>query len=98
MRCGPPRARAMQRDRFEAQRRRLVMSGAEGEARLDADRNDAVRHAPGIVRAIEKEPPGPHRRQAELALANPILIGQGLDADALADEPAQQVRIRLLRR
>ena len=53
----------------QAQRRGLMMAGAEGQARLDPHRDHAMRHLAGIMRAIDEEAPGAHRRQAFLGQA-----------------------------
>ena len=65
------------------------MAGAEGQARLDPHRDHAMRHLARIMRAIDKEASRPHRRQAFLAEANPVLVGQGLDGDLAAGDARQ---------
>ena len=48
-----------------------------------------MRHLAGVMRAIDKEAPGAHRRQAFLAQADPVLVGQGLDRDGAAGDTRQ---------
>ena len=74
----------------EAQRRGLVMAGAERHAGLDPHRDDAVRHLAGIVRAINEEASGADGRQTFLGEADPILIGEGLDRDGAADKRREE--------
>jgi hypothetical protein len=63
----------------QAQGGGFVMAGAEGQPRLDLDRDHAMRHPARIMRAIDEKAPGPHRRQALLTQLDPVLVGQGLD-------------------
>src|SRR5262245_9434833 len=69
------------------------MACAEGEARLDANGNDAFRDAAPIVRAIKKEPSRPHRREPELALPDPILVRQGSGNDGVTHQPRKQIGV-----
>ena len=64
------------------------MPGAEGEPRLDADGNDAMRNDARIMRAIDEEAPRAHRRQAFLGELDPVDIGQQRDMHRAAREPA----------
>ena len=65
----------------------LVMAGAEGKSRLDADGDDAGRHAAPVMRAMDEEAPGAHRRQSFLAQRDPVGVGQGFDRHRPPREP-----------
>ena len=83
--------------RHQAAARRAVMAGAEGERRLDLDAEIVRMHARAVVRAVHEEAAGAHRLQAFEALAYPVGVADGLEAQRLrglvaagdADELAQ---------
>ena len=55
--------------------RRAVMPGAESQPGVNEDRmGDIRRDCVRIMRAVHPEPPGAHRRQTGLALADPVFI------------------------
>ena len=60
---------------------------AEGEPRFDADGNDAGGNNARIMGPVQKETPGPHRRQPFEAETDPVLIRQRCASHGVASYP-----------
>ena len=60
-----------------------MVSGAEGERRLDLDADAVGRNAGAIVGAVNEKPAGPDRLQASKADFDPILRCEALEAELL---------------
>ena len=101
-----PRALPLQRagEGEEAAARRAVMPGAEGERRLDLDREVVRPHRRLVMDAVDEEASGPHRLQPVERGLDPVLLLEareggalGLGADDRPDELAQRVCVGLVR-
>ena len=68
-------------DDFEATRRRSVMTGSEGLAGVDFDRDVMRLHLVSVMGPMHKEPSGADRLQAFEGFGDPVDIGNDLTLD-----------------
>ncbi len=68
-------------ERLKAATGGAVMAGAEGGAGIDLDGDVACRAAMAVMRAVEEEATGAHRRQALQRAAHPVDVGKRGDGD-----------------
>ena len=75
------------RQQLQAAARRRMRAGAESHAGIDAQRQQAGRHALGIMRGMDPERTDGERLERALVLGHPIAVGQLLPVPAGADAP-----------
>ena len=77
---------------------RAVMAGAEGERRLDLDRNVVGAHPGAVMRAVDEKAPGAHRRKPGERIGDPVALRRAAEFESgrrrlarrRGDEVAQQ--------